>query len=72
MRFGLQDESSRLNLNALNLDITAGAELDEIADAENDDNNGEDGNSNEDGDGGDAGNGGDDESDAAGRELNRP
>ncbi len=33
LRFGLQDESSRLNLNALNLDIQAGATLDEALDA---------------------------------------
>lgn len=30
-RFGLQDESARLNLNALNLNIEAGADLDEEA-----------------------------------------
>ncbi len=33
LRFGLQDESSRLNLNALNLDITASTNLNQLANA---------------------------------------
>ena len=44
-RFGLQDESSRLNINALDLDIEAGADLDEQAsgEAESDDEEEEEG-----------------------------
>ena len=40
IRFGLQDESTRLNINALNLDIEAGADLDEQLDSQDDEQDG--------------------------------
>jgi type II secretory pathway component PulK len=59
LRFGLQDESARLNLNALNLDISAGAQLDEAAANQNTQNgNGANGGGNGGGNGGDNGGGG--------------